>query len=155
MFFNYIFNIAKNAGGLAIKTSASAVAKTVNTVIVFVNGVLKTKTAGDVSLTNFTYVNSSGAVTTSALTIADGYTVPVTVYTDGTSFIIGKGSVLANTANVTNADFERNLTSKWYAIIGYIVIKNATGSTFTGGTTALDTSNLTVTYLDAFAPVWI
>lgn len=34
------------------------------------------------------------------------------------------------------------------AMIGFIVIDNATGSNFVGGTTALDTGSLTVTYYD-------
>lgn len=155
MFYNYINNIARNAGGLVIKTSSSAIAKTVNTVVVFINGVFNKKTAWDVSLTNYTYISNNGALATSAFTIADGYTTPATVYTDGTNFAIWVGATTANTSNVSDADFDRSLTAKWYAIIGYIVIKNATGATFTGGTTALDTANLTVTYIDAFSSLWI
>lgn len=154
MFYDYILNIARNAWGLAIKASSSAVAKTVNTVNCFINGVFTTKTAGDVSLTNYTYVNNNGAVTTAALTIADGYTVPLTIYTDGTSFFVGKGNVVANTASLKDSDFETSLNNR-YAKIGNIIVKNATGSTFTGGTTALDTANLTVTYIDAYSSLWV
>jgi len=38
------------------------------------------------------------------------------------------------------------------AMIGFVVIDNATGSNFVGGTTALDTGSLTVTYYDAIGP---
>ena len=36
------------------------------------------------------------------------------------------------------------------AMVGFIVVTNATGSNFVGGTTALDTGSLTVTY---YSPV--
>ena len=155
MFFDYINNAARNAGWLAIKAGSSAIAKTVNTVIVFINWVLKTKAAWDVAVTNYTYINSNGAVTTAAFTLADGYTAPLTVYTDGTNFAVGKWNVVANTANLLNTDFDRALTAKWYAIIGHIVLKNASWATFTGWTTALDASNITATYLDVFDTLWI
>jgi hypothetical protein len=35
------------------------------------------------------------------------------------------------------------------AVVGLVLLENATGSTFTGGTTALDTANITLTYANA------
>lgn len=38
------------------------------------------------------------------------------------------------------------------AMIGFILVNNATGSNFVGGTTALDTASLTVTYFNTTGP---
>lgn len=35
------------------------------------------------------------------------------------------------------------------AVLGLVLLENATGSTFTGGTTALDTANITLTYANS------
>ncbi len=155
MNFQNITNIARNAWGLVIKAASNAAAKTVNTVNLFINGVFAQKTAWDVALTNYTYVNSVWTVTTAAFTLADWYTAPLTVYATWSAFAVWLWTVSANTGSVYATDFDRSLVSKGYAIIGYIIVKNATGSTFTWGTTALDTANLTVTYIDSFSTTWI
>lgn len=151
MLFDYNVNMARKAAGLAIKAASSAVAKTVNAVPVFINGVYASVAAGDVSLTNYSYVNSNGAVATAAFTLAAGYQCPVTVWANSSgTFAITKGSVLATSASLKSSDFDVSLDNLGYAKIGDIVISNGTASTFTGGTTALDTASLTVTYIDAF-----
>lgn len=143
-------NVAKSAAGLQIKAGSSAVAKTVNTVVASINGAWTSVASGDVAITNYSYINSQGVVTTAANTIATGYTATLTVYSNGSAFAVGKWNTVANATRAVDADFDRTLCAKGYAIIGYITIKNATGSTFTGGTTALDDSNVTTTYVDAY-----
>lgn len=152
-----IENIARNAGWLVIKAASNAAAKTVNAVKVTLNGSFVDVAAWDVVLTNYTYLTpnptATRAYSTAAYTIADWYTSIATVYaTSAGAFVIWKWAEVANTAAYTTKSIDRSL-NKDYAIVGYIVIKNATGSVFTGWTTALDAANLTVTYLDAFTPV--
>lgn len=134
-------NRAFNAAGLAIKAWSSALAKTVNTLNYQIDSVLYSKAASDLAaLTGYD--------------VADGYTKVLSVFLDTSgTFTYLSSAAIANTAtiNVRN-DIVVEPDQKTKALIGFIKIKNASGSTFTGGTTALDASNVTVTYIDIYYP---
>jgi len=119
--------------GLAIHGSTSAVVKSVNGIAYMINGVMYTLAAADLSALVGTlataksaawafYVDAAGTVTTSAKTA------------DSASHAAATALITAPPANK--------------AMIGFIVVDNATGSNFVGGTTPLDTGSLTVSYYD-------
>jgi hypothetical protein len=125
------------AAGLAIKTAGSPTVKYANTIVALVNGVPISKAAGDLPALAGTlataksaawafYIDGAGALTVSAKT-ADVAT-----------------HALALAAAVASPDNK--------ALVGIVVVDNATGSNFVGGTTALDTASLTVTYYDVIGP---
>ena len=156
MFFDYQLNVARNAGGLAIKTTSSALAKTVNAITATINSVKTAVAAGDVALTNSTYEDANGNLKTTTWTLADGYSVAVSVFSNGTAFAVSKGTTKLTTAGINLAtDLDLSLMGRGYALVGIIFIANGTGSTFTAGTTALDTASLTVTYLDQYMSVGV
>lgn len=122
-----------NAGGLAIKTTSSAVVKTVNTVFFLAGNKFKSLAAADMpALTG---------------TIPTAYTSVYAFQVDsaGTTSVV-KGNNVLTATGLSLSDLP--VTDKTKAVIGLVVVANATGSDFTGGTTALDTASLTVSYLD-------
>lgn len=124
---------------LAIKTSSSAVVKH-SAFQYVVNGVLKVKTAGDAPAL-------SG-------TIADDYSKVCALYitADGTlSWDYSESVALADDIEIKKlVQAKRSLDGAEGILVGWVIITNETGSTFTGGTTALDTVSLTVYYHNAF-----
>lgn len=136
-----ISNIATNSAGLAIKTSSSALAKTANAILCKIDGNLVASiAAGD--LPALTGIN-----------IATAYTNAITVSVNASgTFALTAGTAQLTSGLTSGTIFPMSALAQvpaGQALVGYIVIKNATGSTFTGGTTALDASNLTVTYINA------
>lgn len=129
-------NYLLSSAGLVIKTSSSAVVKAGSAFIAVAGGVPVSKAANtDMSAIAGTlatakaalwafYIDSEGTITTSAKTAdADD----------------AEGAIALLPAIPENK-----------AMIGYIVVENATGSNFVGGTTALDASNVTVTYYNSY-----
>ena len=125
---------------LAIKTGGSALVKSSNAFTCVVGGKIIAKAAGDMpALTG---------------TIPTAYTSAYSFFIDtaGTITVV-KGNNVLTTDGLTTSDLfpqdsTTGLSSKpdGKLCIGMIVVVNAIGSTFTGGTTALDTASLTVYY---------
>lgn len=128
-------NLVFNSGGLAIKTSSSALAKTANAINAIIDGVLISKAAADMAAL-------SGSV------VANG-SKNVYVFTVDVS---GNLATLAGTAATTLAGILFPTIPEGQAVIGFIIVDNGTGSNFTPGTTALDTGSLTVTYVNTPYP---
>jgi hypothetical protein len=123
-----------NTGGLVI-SATTTLAKIANTIRYMLNGNLYSKTTVDCAAI-------SG-------TIATGYKNVVVFYIDDDGTM---GSVMG-TAATTVAGITFPAVPDNVAVIGFIIIENATGSNFVGGTTALNTGSLTVTYVDTPFPV--
>lgn len=129
-------NYVANSAGLAIKAGSSALAKSVNTIYYWLNGVLYTKAAADMAaLTGINIANGSKNVVAFCIDSA------------------GTLTAVAGTAATTLAGIVPPTIPNNVAVIGWILIDNGTGSTFTGGTTALDAASLTVTYVNGVGPV--
>jgi hypothetical protein len=127
---------ALNSGALAIKAGSSALAKSVNVITAIINGVLVQKAAGDMpALTGLNIANGSFGAVVFALDVAGN----LTAYFSNTGAL----------ANLVMPPIPTNV-----AVIGQLVIQNGTGSAFTGGTTALDTASLTVTYINQVGPFY-
>lgn len=118
-------------GGLAIKTSTSALAKTANTVYFMANGVYGALAAADMP-----------ALT--GLNISAGKYNCAVFYVDSA----GTTSVRFGTEGASAAAVKFPDTPQGKAIIGFIMITYA--SAFTGGTTALDTA--TTVYVNTVGP---
>lgn len=134
---DYVYNQPLSAPLLALKTGSSPDAKTTNAFKYKINS----------------YIYSTTAIATidlpSTFTIETGYQQGITVCIDDAGALsFSEGATLANTEVYRMTDFDH--TDIDVCIIGFILVKNATGSQFVGNTTALDTSNLTVTYIDNF-----
>ncbi|SMF93915.1 hypothetical protein SAMN02949497_1211 [Methylomagnum ishizawai] len=122
------------SAGLAIKTSSSAVVKYTGTISAIVAGVPIRKTAGDMPALAGTLATAKSAAW--AFYIDESGTLSVSAKTaDKTTHDLALAALPANPDNK--------------ALVGFVVIDNATGSNFVGGTTALDTASLTVTYYNA------
>lgn len=124
---------------LVIKTGGSAVAS-FSTFKYMIEGKLYSKTGTDfAALTGFNVADGYTGILTLSInaagTIAFGY--------DANSVAILNTSYSSVTPSLNSAVG----TPQESSLIGYIVVKNASGATFTGGTTALDASNITVTYV--------
>ena len=129
----HISNQTLGSVGLAIKAAESADAKTANAVAQCISGV----------------INSLAAIATIDLSALSGTSIP-----DGSGLLI----VLFANASDTVSAIESDVTTDTAAIavpdyapaglapFGAIKIVNGSGSAFTVGTTALDTSDVTVTY---------
>lgn len=118
-------------GGLAIKSGGSATAKFANTLYVLVDGVLVKKTTADCAALAGTLPTTGKAVWV------------FTIEADGT--LHAHASNLDATAL---ADIVFPEIPDGEVVYGFVIVENATGSNFVGGTTALDTGSLTVTYVD-------
>jgi hypothetical protein len=127
-----------NSGALAILAGASPSARTTVPILYMVSGVLLRKAASTMAPLVGTlataksaawafYIDAAGVLTTSAKT-AD-----------------------ANTHDLALAALPAVPAGK--AQIGVLVLDNATGAGFIGGTTALDTASLTSTYYNTTGPV--
>ena len=128
-------DIVLNSAGLAIKGSSSALAKSANAIVARVNGTLVKKAAGDMPALSGDNV-ADGSSNVYVFTIDSSGNLKTTAGTAGTSV----GAITFPTI----PDDE--------AVIGFILVENGTGSAFDPGTTALDTSNLTVTYINTPYP---
>ena len=133
-------NIALTSAGIAITAAAAVTAKTVNAFNPKIDGNIGASVAA-ATLPVLTGIN-----------VATGFTTPILVTCNiaGTFALTAGTSV--STALITTGIFPTSglpqVSGQGSAIVGYIIIKNATGSLFTGNTTALDTASLTVTYIN-------
>lgn len=120
------------SAALAIKTGGSAIVANSRAFCYMIGGVLYQKAASDMSALAGTlatakaaawafYIDSAGTITTAAKT--------------------------ADAADATAALALVAAPPSGKVILGIVVVANATGSNFVGGTTALDTGSLTVSYL--------
>lgn len=156
-------------GTLAIKTGGSADAKTTTAIGYSLadTGVIYTKAAmATVDLSGLTAVHSNNPDKTinndstngdvlvrqgsNGLVIATANQVYIILTLDASGNVRGyAGEIVANTATAKRPELD--LTSE--AAFGEILISNASGSNFTVGTTALDASNVTVTFTNlSFIP---
>ena len=154
MLFDYILNIARTSAWLAIKTSSDPAAKVGNLTQITIDGVLIPVLAQDIDLSEYTYIDpTSGTIKTAALTVEDDFQTILTVYADRDGAVtVGKGAEVTkhNHYIVNDIDKSQNFNK---AVLGFIYIKNETGSQFVWGTTELDASNLTVLYTDTVSPL--
>ena len=156
-------------GTLAIKTGGSADAKTTTAIGYSLadTGVIYTKAAmATVDLSGLTAVHSNNPDKTinndstngdvlvrqgsNGLVIATANQVYIILTLDASGNVRGYADeIVANTATAKRPELD--LTSE--AAFGEILISNASGSNFTVGTTALDASNVTVTFTNlSFIP---
>lgn len=122
-----------NSGGLAIKAGSSALAKTVNTIDFFVNGVLATKAAGDMAALAGTITNGNFG----------GWVFTITAAGTVASRFMTQAATLAAVVMPAVPATE--------AVIGFVRL-NPTTADFVGGTTALDAANTNAVYRDAVYP---
>ena len=148
-------NAMMQAPGLAIVTSASPLFKVVNKSNVRQGAYPKNIVAIPANtnmpaLTAATNPNGIVATTPLATAFTRVYTVFATI--DPTTFALSYslqfGADFANALALNEDNIVFGDGSA--AIVGYVIIKNATGSNFVPGTTALDAASLTVTYQDQF-----
>jgi len=126
--------VVMTKAGLAIKTGSSAVVKAGSAILAMINGALVRKAA-----------NTDMAAL--AGTLATAKSAAWAFYIDAS----GTLTASAKTADSASHDAALALVPAapaGLAQIGIVVVDNATGSNFVGGTTALDTGSLTVTYYD-------
>lgn len=128
-------NYVANSAGLAIKAGSSALAKSVNTILCWLNGVLISKAAADMAA-----LNGANVVTTNK---------NIYVFCINAA---GTLTTLAGTAAATVAAIVPPAIPNNVAVVGWILVDNATGSDFVPGTTALDVGSLTVTYVNTPYP---
>lgn len=121
-----------NSPVLAIKAASSTVVKASAAFIANINGVLVRKAA-----------NTDMAALAGTLATAKSAAWPF--YIDATGALT-TGAKTADAADHASAVALIPATPDGLALIGILVLDNATGSNFVGGTTALDTASLTATY---------
>lgn len=127
-----------SSAGLAIKAGGSAVVKAATAFSAVVSGAIVVKAANT-------------DMPALAGTLATAKSAVWAFYIDAA----GTLSVSAKTADAANVAAALALfpaTPDDKALVGFVVISNATGSDFVGGTTALDTSSLTVSYYSCVGP---
>ena len=142
---NYVTNgvVGAVTPGLKKHGSASPVVATTNAFNVKIDGTISASIAA-----------ADLAALTSAISCPLVSTISVGVYVTaaGTASYV-QGTTYLNTAIASNTIYPtvglpQEVPGK--ALIGWLIISCASTATFTGGTTNLDASNVTVTYLDKF-----
>lgn len=120
-----------NTAGLAIKTTGSAIVKTANTVTAVINGVLVSKAAADcAALVGTIAAGKKGLFV-------------ITLQADGT-LVTRAGSLTAT--NLADLTWPTIPTTD--VVVGFVIVANGTASNFVGGTTALDATDITATYVN-------
>lgn len=128
---NSLQNRVVQQATLAIKAGSSAIVRTTTPLLYKVGDELLRKAAGDLSALVGTLATAKSAAWA--------------FYIDGS----GTVTTAAKTADATTHDAALALVTAppvGKIMFGVVVIDNATGSNFVGGTTALDVGSLTVTY---------
>lgn len=83
------------------------------------------------------------------LSVANGSKVMIAFTVDAAGNLgVQWGTVATSVAAVTWPDIPRR-----QALVGFCLLENGSGSTFTGGTTALDTAGITLTYGNSAGPL--
>jgi len=137
-------NVLLSTPTLAIKAWSSALAKH-SAFQYLLNWAFYAKAAADCPALTGTIADDYGAIYT------------FTINSSGTTAVY-KSAAFAKTAafnlgNLYKANFQgatNALLGTGEVIIGWLVVINDSGSTFTGGTTALDTASVTTYYINAF-----
>lgn len=159
LFFEHEANIARNAAGLAIKTSGSALAKISNETVYTIKGVIYSQLWQDVDITE-TVTKVAGVTTSTAFELEDGMATILSVYLNkDLSVSVQKGTVKEGMVDGALNRFTTSDINFWLndeaALVGTLWIYNATGSTFTWGTTPLDDTGVYTLYNDCFASLWM
>ena len=156
MIDNYIENTIFKDVGLAIKTTSSPIVKFANSFVAKAGGILSAvKAAGDCPGLEASLAAGGAASTNLADDKVRVYTLFAAVSpTDGAITLSWRHSADFGLTDVIQFCEDVNLGNKdddmkYKARVGFVIIKNETGSAFVPGTTALDTANLTVTYISA------
>lgn len=124
-------NMVFNTAGLAIKTGGSAIAKTANIITAVIDGVLVSKAAADC------------AALVGTIAAAKKGLFVFTLKADGT-FTTRAGSLTA----ATLAALTWPTIPSDEVVVGFLIVQNGTASDFVGGTTALDATDITTTYVN-------
>lgn len=127
-----------NNAGLAIKAGGSAIVKAGTAFAALVDGVMVTKAA-----------NTDMAAL--AGTLATAKSAAWAFYIDAAGTLTASAKT-ADAADAAAAIALLPAPPAGKAMIGFITVANATGADFVGGTTALDTASLTVTYYNTVGP---
>lgn len=135
-----LYNVPLQSAALAIKASSNADAKA---------GAFLYRVAADVKYTAATATIDLSA-SSGTLALADGKVACVAIDIDASGTVTQTVGTHVTSANINDAKQPRLAADK--ARVGYIYLKNATGSAFTIGTTALDTASMTVEYVNVFNP---
>ena len=159
--FAYNQNCCLSTPGLAITVGSSALFKYGSTFTFKANGRISPAitTANAPALTTATLIAPypNGTASTPGV-LATGYartyTLVGTLAINGTATVTPTFSLLASTDRVVNdVPALSNVaipTASNQAVIGFVDIINVSGSNFTPGTTALDATNVTATYVNNF-----
>ena len=162
---NYALNQCLANPGLAINAGSATIVKYANTFTFKANGRLSPSitSAAAPALTGATLVAPYPNGTASTVgSLATGYqrtyTLIGTLAINGTATVTPTFSWFVSPDTVNNTDVANvgtvyNPNQSNQCVIGYVVVNNNTGSAFVPGTTALDASNLTVTYVNNYAYV--
>lgn len=126
---------------LAISGAAAATLKTTNTVLVKIDGAVSSVAAATLAAIPATITVPLVSTSVVAVYVNAAGTAS---YVQGTT--VTNASLAANTIYTQTLGFPDDIPAK--ALIGWFLIKCASTATFTGGTTALDATNVTVTYID-------
>lgn len=143
-------NLAFTSGALADSATAAKI-KTTATVTFTINGVFKSKTATDNVVPSYTGPSVYGAATNGSFTGgANGSTRLYNVYLDADGNfsvlpgpIVDTAALAAGTAALHFAPHQKDK-----ACIGAMRIVLTSGTSFVPGTTALDATGVTTTYLN-------
>lgn len=141
-FFSLFSNQVVAPPTLAIKAAGGVLARTTTACFALVGGVL-VKIAANTDMPALTGVS-----------IPNGSKQIVGFATDAA----GTLSLLAGNVAATVGALQFPAVPVGQVALGYLIIENGTGSTFTGGTTALDAASLTVTYanmVDGLSPLTV
>lgn len=153
----YIENGVLNAPGLTIKAADGVLVKAANAFAVKANSYISSATSANTDMPSLaTALNAAGA---NPGNLATGYSriysffAAINTTTGALTFTIRAGADFANRVGRTTDRNYGNAGDESKALVGFVTVINATGSAFVPNTTALDISNLTVRYNDAFGYV--
>lgn len=128
--------VVVTAPALTIKAGGSAVVKSEDAFSALCGGVLVSKDADqDMAALSGDVANAKSAV--------------YSFYIDSDGTLTSDKGDDADTEEAAVAALPATPANK--ALLGYVIVTNASGSTFTGDTTALDAADITATYVDAGA----
>jgi hypothetical protein len=137
-------NRVLTTAGMVIKAGSSAIPKTGAGVLNFSIGgkVYSVAAATDMALTSV-----------AASTVADGKSRVFFLFLDASSTLSIMASAAVATASIATVAVMPDYDMSTLVPFAAIKVSNASGSTFTPATTALDAANVTVTYVNLSAPL--
>lgn len=139
-----IANVILSSGGLAINAGSSTMIKTTNTINAKIDGYIMANVAATSAIGN-------GTIGTTIGTLPTGYTMALTVSVNasGTFALTASSQIL--TSSILQGLFPTGSLApvpQGQCLVGYVIIRNASGSNFVGGTTALDAGSITTLYIN-------